>query len=66
MSNNVIAQVSGGSKKVLDGVNTVSDVKRELGATDGYTAMVNGSPAQDNDSLEDSDVVTLAKAVKGG
>ena len=66
MANNVIGQVSGGSKKVLDNVSTVSDVKRELGATEGYTAMVNGSPAQDNDGLYEGDVVTLAKAVKGG
>jgi sulfur carrier protein ThiS len=66
MAKNVIAQLSGGSKQVLDGVDTVRDVKAKLNATTGYTAAINGDSAEDNEELNDGDVVTLAKAVKGG
>lgn len=66
MAKNVIAQVLGGEKKVFDDVNTVSDVKSKLGASTGYTAAINGEPAEDSQTLEDGDVVTLSKAVKGG
>lgn len=66
MASNIIAQVSGGSKQVIDGVNTVAEVKTKLGATVGYTAAINGDPAEDNEALSDGDFVTLAKAVKGG
>lgn len=66
MANNIIAQISGGSKQVLDNVYTVNEVKIKLGAEAGYTAAVNGDPAEDSEALEDGDVVTLAKAVKGG
>jgi sulfur carrier protein ThiS len=64
--NNIIVQVSGGTKQVLDGVYTVADVKRKMGTTEGYSASINGNPAQDGDSLDEGDVVTIAKAVKGG
>ena len=66
MANNIIAQISGGSKQVLDNVDTVAQVKTKLGAEAGYTAAINGDPADDSELLEDGDVVTLAKAVKGG
>lgn len=62
---NVIAQVIGGSKKVLDGVSTVADVKKELSA-DGYVAQINGRPADDETQVRSGDFVTLAKAAKGG
>lgn len=65
MAKNVIAQVLGGEKKVLDDVYTVADVKAKLGAS-AYTASVNGSPASDSESLEDGDFVSLSQAVKGG
>lgn len=66
MANNVIGQVAGGSKRVLDNKTTVADVASELGASTGYTASVNGDPAEMSDTLEDGDMVTFAKSVKGG
>lgn len=66
MASNVIGQVAGGTKQVLDNVNTVSDVASKLGASTGYTASLNGDPASMSDSLEDNDMVTFAKSVKGG
>ena len=66
MANNVVAQVQGGNKVVLDDVNTVGEVAAKLNASEGYAASVNGDSASFSDELEDSDVVTFAKAVKGG
>lgn len=66
MANNVIAQIQGGSKQVLENVDTVADVKRKLSASTGYTAAINGDPADDSESVEEGDFVTLAKSVKGG
>lgn len=65
MPNNVIAQILGGDKKVLDNVNTVKDVKEKLGVS-GYTASINGDPAQDTDTVTEGDFVSLSQAVKGG
>ena len=66
MASNVIAQLSGGSKQVLENVDTVGDVKEQLNAQDGYTVAVNGSPADDDKELREGDFVSLSKAVKGG
>jgi hypothetical protein len=66
MSNNVIAQALGGSKKVLDGVDTVGDVRGKLALEGAYTASINGETAEDGESVDDGDVVTFAKSVKGG
>lgn len=65
MANNVIAQVLGGEKKVLDNVSTVRDAQTRLGA-EGYTAAINGSPANVDEALDEGDIVTFSKAVKGG
>lgn len=65
MANNVVAQVLGGEKKVLDNVNTVKDVTTQLKVT-GYTATTNGETAAEDDELRDGDFVSLAQAVKGG
>jgi sulfur carrier protein ThiS len=65
MAKNVIAQKLGGTKQVLDDVETVGDVKTKLSAT-GYTASLNGEPAQDSDEVSDGDFVSLSQAVKGG
>lgn len=65
MAKNVVVQVLGGSKQVLDGATTVSDVKRQLGV-DKYSASINGEPASDHQQLEDGDFVSLSQAVKGG
>ena len=65
MAKNIIAQVLGGEKKVLDDVSNVGDVKAALGVT-GYAASVNGTPSSDGTLLEDGDFVSLSQAVKGG
>lgn len=65
MANNVVVQVLGGDKKVLDNVGTIADVKAKLGAT-AYTAQVNLEPASNDYELADGDFVSLSQAVKGG
>lgn len=65
MARNIIAQVLGGEKKVLDDVGTVKDVKVALNAT-SYTATVNGDQQADHYEVEDGDFVSLSQAVKGG
>jgi len=62
---NVIAQVIGGSKQVLDGVETVADVKAKLDAG-SHVAQINGQPAADDAQVRSGDFITLAKAAKGG
>ncbi len=66
MAQNIIAQVAGGTKQVLDGVITVSDVAVKMAATQGYTASINGDPVEFTTELNDGDMVTFAKAGKGG
>lgn len=66
MAQNVVAQILGGSKQVLDSVQTVMDVKNKTNTATGYTATVNGDPANDSYQLEDGDFVSLSQAVKGG
>jgi sulfur carrier protein ThiS len=65
MANNVVAQVLGGTKQVLDNVHTVLEIKEKLNAHK-YTAAINGDSASDDDSLNDGDFVSLSQAVKGG
>jgi sulfur carrier protein ThiS len=65
MAKNVIAQVLGGEKKVLDDVTTVGDVKAKL-KSEAYTASVNGDPQPNDYELDDNDFVSLSQAVKGG
>jgi sulfur carrier protein ThiS len=65
MAQNVIAQQSGGSKRVLDSANTVADVKAQLGAGQ-VVATVNGDAVADTYALSDGDFVFLTPAVKGG
>lgn len=65
MAQNIVTQVLGGQKKVLDNVHTVGDVKAQLGATN-YVASINGETAKDSDTLQDGDFVSLSQAVKGG
>lgn len=64
MANNVVAQVMGGSKQILDGVSTVQDVKTKLNVPN-HTAAVNGDTASADHALEDGDFVSLSQAVKG-
>ena len=66
MAKNIISQVAGGTKSVFDNVETVSDVATKLGVGEGYTAAINGDTAELHEQLEDGDMVTFSKAVKGG
>lgn len=59
----VITQVTGGQKQELE-ASTIGEIKARLGAT-GYTANLNGNPADDTEAVHDYDFVTLAPAVKG-
>lgn len=65
MAKNVIAQIVGGEKKVLDDVNTVADARGKMGAA-GYTATLNDRPATDTESLRDMDKLVFSVAAKGG
>ncbi len=61
----VVAQVLGGDLKQFDDISTVGELKRAMAVT-GYSATVNGEPADDGLRLKDWQVVTLSPAVKGG
>lgn len=65
MANNVVAQVLGGKKSILDGANTVGDARRQLGIDSKYAASVDGEPAKDSDTLSDGSFVSFTEAVKG-
>lgn len=65
--NGINAQILGGSIRVVDGVETVGDVMKELDITGKYTIAVNGSPAQAHEALPKTGrvLVTFAEQVKG-
>lgn len=65
MAENVITQVIGGTKKLLDDVNTVGDVASQMGAAN-MQASVNGSPESHDYELSDGDIVTFSNKPKGG
>lgn len=65
MQSNVIAQVLGGQKRILDGVATVRDCRSKLGLGNNYTASVNGTPASDTDLVRAQDFVSFSESVKG-
>jgi hydrogenase maturation factor len=65
MANKVTVQVLGGDTKVIDGVETVRDVKTMFNVP-SYAATINGDPATDEEGLEDFSFVALSPAVKGG
>jgi len=65
-ANNVIAQTLGGSKEILDGVDTVSDARQKLGLASDYSATVNGTTGSDSTTLRDGDYVAFSRKVKGG
>lgn len=65
MADKVTVQVLGGSPQVIDGVNTIADIKRKL-ALQNHAASINGDAAADKDSVDDFNYVTLSPSVKGG
>jgi len=60
----VIVKVTGGSAVPHD-ASSVSELKSKLNLQ-GYTASVDGEPANDGDELEDGNYVTFSQAIKGG
>lgn len=60
----VQVQVAGGSIRQVE-ADTVAEAKAAVSA-EGYTATVNGDPADDNYELSDYEFVALAKQVKAG
>lgn len=65
MVNNVIAQATGGERKIVDGVATVADVKAKLNLSSNYIGSINGTPSDDSDDVAAGDFVTFAEKVKG-
>jgi hypothetical protein len=66
MANEVRAKVIGGTERVLNGVETVGDVARQMGCEFNHTATVNGEPADYAQTLNSYEFVMFAQAVKGG
>lgn len=66
MASNIMAQVAGGTKQVVENVQTVRDVAQKMGIESGYTATVNGDTAEMSEELSEGDFVSFAKSVKGG
>lgn len=62
----VIAQVVGGEKKVVEGVENVAQVREKMGLSSDYTATVNTDPVDDNFTLRANDYVAFTRKVKGG
>lgn len=65
MAQNVIAQVVGGQKKLLDVASNVANARQQLGLSASYKASINGEPAGEDDTLSDKDYVSFSEAVKG-
>lgn len=67
MAKNVIAQVLGGEKKILDDVMTVADAADSLDiSASEYAVAVNGNAVESGYQLNDGNFVTFTKKVKGG
>lgn len=64
MAVDIMAQVVGGKKQIVEGCSTVGEVKQKLGIP-GHTATINGDPADDDQELSEGDFMSLAPAVKG-
>ncbi len=65
MAKNVITQVLGGQKRVLDNVERVSDIRTELGLGAQYKASIDGTPSDDSAYVRDGNYVSFSEAVKG-
>lgn len=64
----VTLKVQGGETKTVDlsEASSVAAAKRVLNLGSGYTAMVNGQPASDGDTIPAYGFVTFSPAIKGG
>ena len=65
--NGINAQILGGQIRILDEVETVSDVMAKLDITGNYQIAINGQPAKAHDALPENGrvLVTFAEMVKG-
>jgi hypothetical protein len=61
----VTIQVVGGQAKVAD-VSTVKEAAAIVGCETGHTALINGEPADMDESLSDYEFVSFSKAEKSG
>jgi len=61
----VIAQVVGGSKRVVE-ANTLGDVREELDVSSSMAGKVNSVDQSDDYELSDGEIVTFANKPKGG
>ena len=66
MANKVTGVVLGGAPQILDGVNTIGDVRKKMNIAANYEASVDGEPADNDYELDDYNHVSFAPAVKGG
>lgn len=64
MATKITAQAVGGQPKTFDNIQTVGELKEEMGLPT-YQASVNGEPADDDQELNDYEFVSLAPKVKG-
>ena len=62
----VKAKVLGSAEVKEYSVETVGELKEEIGGIENYTAAINGNPAGDGATLEDAQLVTFSPSVKGG
>lgn len=60
----VTVEIAGSPAQVVEGMNTVGDVKKKFNKTN-YIAKVNGDSAEDDQELNDYEFVSLAENVKG-
>lgn len=65
MAKNITVHVSGGEPKAGREATTVGELAKQMGC-DGYTATINGEPANSSDTLKDFEYVAFAKPVKAG
>lgn len=63
---NVVAKVTGGQPKDIEGACSVEDVRKTMGLSDNHEATVNGEPATDKLALSEGDYVIFSEKVKGG
>lgn len=67
MAKSVTIKKLGGDSQVLYEAFTVGQALQQAGLADqGYTASVNGQPAELSAELSDYDFIALSKPVKGG
>lgn len=65
MANKVTVEVIGSDPRILDGFNTVGEIRDELNK-EGCVIKVNGNVVSDDTQLSDYAYVSISDNVKGG